>query len=490
MKYIQIFILLSTLNPFSFAGNEAGGNGNAIGAFFTRAGHVLFQKMEEKETGAPPYIKEFPAAKFKSVLGTRVAVLDKSHEHLLTNEFGEVMEVKVSFDTPQKKPIIFVRGALWSDYLNKLAPHYRMVLHAYLYAAGLDDSAYEYSSLVPIESLGLIGVLPDEAKFHEFERPIGLSELKQYARGYFGITTDRKKVLHFDLNGLLTWEHEAKGRTFTHVTKHFSSDVGFLFSVEKEPVILRLEENGTCKNTFACERTYAKEPDALAMDSHFILRKHYLLFYPNLSAFQYHHEGDNYFRPMPCVRKDVNFTNVVKGSHLEEAVYAGYLENEKRVPYLAVMGLACDGPYEYLPVDSEGEFNMVAYSREMPDYYSAGYFIEKGRKLPFLGRYSKSGKSSLSGGQSLAERYRIYLPLKEGETLRKVTGLALSTDRNFVSVTLTSSAGNFSRIYFIGGKEIKSRDFPDSEIYSLIVTQDRRLLISTESRIVKMAFPE
>jgi hypothetical protein len=204
-KIGRLLFITSTIFLLGFGdgGNEVGGNGDGVSAYFVRCARVLHQAMAQTEMAGTVYVQEFNEQKFAEVLATPVFAISPQNEDILRNDFGEVMDVKVLRNEGSAK--ILLRGTLWNRYLEEAKPDYRMILHAYLYAAGLDDTTYSYSSRVPLENLGLNQhhVSPTTA---EFTLP-SWHKAVVGREGIVGVSDDRSKVQYINLHGFLLWEY-------------------------------------------------------------------------------------------------------------------------------------------------------------------------------------------------------------------------------------------------------------------------------------------
>ncbi len=101
-----------------------------------------------------------------------------------------------------------------------------------LYAAKLDDSIYQYSALVPIESMGLADVLPDQPEFHDFFRNYPAKKIKREGNDYLVVSADASKAAAvFNARGLIRWEYR---RSDAQIVDLVSYNRGFLVLVDHD----------------------------------------------------------------------------------------------------------------------------------------------------------------------------------------------------------------------------------------------------------------
>ena len=73
---------------------------------------------------------------------TQIVLVDATNAKMLTNQFGEIKDIKVVWNDDTKSFLILLDRALWTKLYEKKEADYRMVLHTYVLAAGKRDRNY------------------------------------------------------------------------------------------------------------------------------------------------------------------------------------------------------------------------------------------------------------------------------------------------------------------------------------------------------------
>ncbi len=134
-------------------GNTVGGNGDRVTGWFTSLGFELLTELERAEKNGQMVMPECPAAEFKQALATQIVLVDATNAAMLTNQFGEIKDIKVVWHAENKTFLILLDRALWTKAYNRKEADYRMVLHTYVLAAGKRDRNYLVTRQVNIPRL-------------------------------------------------------------------------------------------------------------------------------------------------------------------------------------------------------------------------------------------------------------------------------------------------------------------------------------------------
>lgn len=157
LKFKSISVLLAlwlmALSSVGMGGNEVGGNGDHLSGWFSTLGREIVAKLETDKLSNEPWMQYIDPSRVESILKAQIVTVGKNNEANLQNKYGEIKDVKVVFEDETHRPIIFIKSEFWQPLYEKSNPDLRMVLHAYLYAAGYDDVNYVLSSRVPLDAI-------------------------------------------------------------------------------------------------------------------------------------------------------------------------------------------------------------------------------------------------------------------------------------------------------------------------------------------------
>jgi hypothetical protein len=157
------------------AGNEVGANGDHLTAWFTAQGYELLAAFQRAEQTGRPLLAELPARELEQALRTPIVVVGSSNRAMLRNLFGEVKDIRVIQEKRSGLPLILIDETNLTRLYDSGRSEPRIVLHAYLLAAGKDDTAFHLSGKVDYGALGLTsGAAANRARYSD---PSGWREL-------------------------------------------------------------------------------------------------------------------------------------------------------------------------------------------------------------------------------------------------------------------------------------------------------------------------
>ncbi len=152
LKILTVFLFLAiTVFSVEPPGNEGGGNGDRITAWFASLGKTIVDEINfsyqrgEKILGT----EEFRPKRLSAALKTPIILLNEDNLERLKNDRKEIKDLRVTLE--KEVYTIYLREKVWTDLYDKKRPEYRSVMHAYLYAAGYNDRDYAVSSQVAEE---------------------------------------------------------------------------------------------------------------------------------------------------------------------------------------------------------------------------------------------------------------------------------------------------------------------------------------------------
>jgi len=152
LKQSFIFALIWPLLGFGqgkVGGHEVGANGDHLSAWFTALGYQLLGELKTSEASSPPSPAcEFTAAELEKALSTQLVLVTTKNRAMLTNRYGEIKDVRMVTEERTGLPILLIDEETLKGLYEKQQADYRLVLHAYLLAAGKPDGEYRISGKV------------------------------------------------------------------------------------------------------------------------------------------------------------------------------------------------------------------------------------------------------------------------------------------------------------------------------------------------------
>ncbi len=234
MKKVNLLILFCLLINFSaFSGNEGGANGDRVSAWVTEMGYHIYEELSRRELLGNPLHADLKASQFKNALEkTSLVLVDKNNLSEIPNQYGEVKDIKFVLDKNTNAPLLLLNREVWTQLYNDKKAEYRTVFHGYLYATGLDDRKYQYSSLLELLS-------PATAPVAIFKKNINFDFVSpSHDGGFIGIE-DYGNILRFDKNGKRLWSFVDDKHELSFRGIYPTKDGGYL-AVGKQDIALAL----------------------------------------------------------------------------------------------------------------------------------------------------------------------------------------------------------------------------------------------------------